>query len=131
MEKTQSQDINENEVNKYSKDYSESGFWEKIKKFAFKIGVKPIYIALLLYYSIPKLSILDKAIVIGSLGYLISPLDLILDTIPVIGLADDIGVLMFAYYRIRTNIDDETRQKAKDKVKSIFGNFDENIINEL
>ena len=122
---------NINEVNKYTKDYSENGFWDKIKKFAVKIGVKPIYISLLLYYSIPKVSFIDKTIIIGSLGYLISPFDLILDTIPVIGLADDIGILMFAYYRIKTNIDDETRQKAKDKLKSIFSEFDENIISEL
>ena len=122
---------NINEVNKYAKDYSESGFWEKIKKFAAKMGVKPLYISLLLYYSIPKVSFIDKTIIIGSLGYLISPIDLILDTIPVIGLADDIGMLMLAYYRIKSNIDDETRQKAKEKLKSIFSEFDENIISEL
>ena len=119
------------DIEKYSKEYSDSGFWDKIKKFAVKIGVKPIYISLLLYYSIPKVSFIDKTIIIGSLGYLISPFDLILDTIPVIGLADDIGILMFAYYRIKSNIDDETRQKAKEKLKSIFSEFDENIISEL
>ena len=122
---------NINEVNKYAKDYSEKGFWEKVKKFAVKMGVKPIYISLLLYYSIPKVSLVDKAIILGSLGFLIYPIDLILDTIPVIGFADDIAILMLAYYRIKKNIDDETRQKAKDKLKSIFGNFDENIISEL
>ena len=119
------------DVDKYAKDYNEKGFWDKIKKYAFKMGVKPLYVALLLYYSIPKASFIDKAIIFGSLGYLISPLDLILDTIPVIGIMDDIGVLMFAYYRIRSNIDDEIRNKAKDKLISIFGKFDENEIKEL
>ena len=122
---------NINEVNKHAENYSESGFWEKIKKFAVKMGVKPIYISLLLYYSIPKVSFIDKTIIIGSLGYLISPFDLILDTIPVIGMADDIAILTVAYCRIKSNIDDETRQKAKDKLISIFGDFDENIIREL
>ena len=119
------------DVNKYAKDYNETGFWDKIKKYAFKMGVKPLYISLLLYYSIPKASFIDKAIIFGSLGYLISPLDLILDTIPVVGIMDDIGVLMFAYYRVKSNIDDEIRNKAKEKLLSIFGKFDENEIKDL
>ncbi len=119
------------DVNKYAKDYNETGFWDKIKKYAFKMGVKPLYISLLLYYSIPKASFIDKAIIFGSLGYLISPLDLILDTIPVVGIMDDIGVLMFAYYRVKSNIDDEIRNKAKEKLISIFGKFDENEIKDL
>ena len=119
------------DVNKYAKDYNETGFWDKIKKYAFKMGVKPLYISLLLYYSIPKASFIDKAIIFGSLGFLISPLDLILDTIPVVGIMDDIGVLMFAYYRVKSNIDDEIRNKAKEKLISIFGKFDENEIKDL
>ena len=119
------------DVNNYAKDYNETGFWDKIKKYAFKMGVKPLYISLLLYYSIPKASFIDKAIIFGSLGYLISPLDLILDTIPVVGIMDDIGVLMFAYYRVKSNIDDEIRNKAKEKLLSIFGKFDENEIKDL
>ena len=119
------------DVNKYAKDYNETGFWYKIKKYSFKMGVKPLYISLLLYYSIPKASFIDKAIIFGSIGYLISPLDLILDTIPVVGIMDDIGVLMFAYYRVKSNIDDEIRNKAKEKLLSIFGKFDENEIKDL
>ena len=120
-----------NEINKYSKDYSERGYWAKIKKYAGKFGIKPVYISLLLYYSIPKVSIIDKAIIIGSLGYFICPIDVIPDSIPVVGYFDDIGVLTLAYYRIKVNIDDETKEKAKETLKSVFGNFNENIINEL
>ena len=120
------------DIEKYSKEYSDSGFWDKIKKFACKMGVKPLYVALLLYYYIPKASILDKAIIFGCLGFFISPIDLILDTIPVIGFADDIALLMLVYYRIKKKIDDEVRQKAKDKLISILDkNYDENEIKEL
>ena len=123
------EDVN---IKGYEKDYNEISFWDKIKKYAVKLGVKPLYITFLLYYTIPKASILDKTIIIGSLGYLISPLDLIMDCIPVIGLADDIAVLMFCYYRIKKNIDDETREKARDKIKSIFfDNFDDKEIKKL
>ena len=85
----------------------------------------------MLYYSLPKASLVNKAIIIGSLGYLISPLDLIPDCIPVIGLMDDASALMFAYYRIQNEIDDETREKAKTELKSIFGSIDEKLIEEL
>ena len=119
------------EIKKQEKNYSDEGFWSKVKKYAVKLGVKPLYTALLLYYSIPKVSYLDKAIIIGTLGFLISPLDLILDTIHVIGLADDVAALMFAYSRVKHNIDDETRQKAKEKLLSLFGEYDESIIEDL
>ena len=107
------------------------GLWSKIKKYGAKIGVKPIYAALILFYALPKVSLADKAIIIGSLGYLISPLDLILDTIPIIGLADDAAALMFAYSRVKHNIDDEIRQKAKNKLSSLLGDYDESIISDL
>ena len=119
-------------IEKYEKNYNESSFWDKIKKFATKLGAKPLYITFLLYYSLPKASLLDKTIIIGSLGYLISPLDLIMDCIPVIGLADDVAVLMYCYYRIHKNIDDEAREKSRNKIKSIFGDtFDEEEIKDL
>jgi serine/threonine protein kinase len=120
------------ELKKYEKDYNEGDFWDKIKKVAIKIGAKPVFIALLLYYAIPRVSLIDKAIIIGSLGYLISPLDLIPDTIPVIGLLDDTAVLMLAFYRIKSNIDENTKIQAVMKFRTIFNNYsDEEIENFL
>ena len=55
------------ETNKYEKDYNEKDFWIKIKKYAIKIGAKPIYISLLLFYALPEASLIDKAIIIGAL----------------------------------------------------------------
>ncbi len=127
MEETQAM----NAVNKYSKNYSEKGFWEKVKRYALKFGVKPIYILLLLFYLIPKVSFANKAIIIGGLGYFISPFDIIPDAIPVAGYIDDMAVLMFVYSTVKSNLDDEIRQKAKDNLRTFFVNFDENIIKEL
>ena len=120
------------ELKKYEKDYNDGDFWDKIKKSAIKIGAKPVFRALILYYVMPRVSLIDKAIIIGSLGYLISPLDLIPDTIPVIGLLDDTAVLMLAFYRIKSNIDEETKIKAVKKFRTIFNNYsDEEIENFL
>ena len=105
----------EENTEKYQENYSESSFWDKIKKFARKAGIKLIYLALLLFYTLQSgnLSLKDKAIIYGALGYFILPIDLIPDWIPVIGLSDDFGTLMYAYKRIKENITDEIREKAE------------------
>ena len=123
--------VKSEDLQKHEKDFSDSGFWSKVSLFGKKLGLKPLYIAFLLYYTLPKASFVNKAIILGCLGYLISPLDLIPDCIPVIGLMDDASALMFAYYRIQTEIDDEIRNMAKAKIISIFGNINEKIIEDL
>ena len=52
-------------VSNYEKNFSEDKFSKKIKKYAKAAGIKLIYSALLLYYSLPKLSYFVKAIVLG------------------------------------------------------------------
>ena len=116
----------EENTEKYHDNYNENSFWDKIKAFARKAGIKLIYLALLLFYTLQSgnLSLKDKAIIYGALGYFILPIDLIPDWIPVIGLSDDFGTLMYAYKRIKENITDEIREKAEIKLMEIFGNFD-------
>ena len=124
-------------VGKYQKDYNENRFWAKIKLVAKKVGVKIIAMSLFLFYSLPKLSVTDKIIAIGALGYFISPLDIIPDAIPIIGYADDLSILALACIRIITNmknvgqIDEELRNKVKIQLHSLFGEYDENIVDEL
>ena len=119
------------DLKKYEKNYSEDGLWNKIKKFSTKIGAKPIYLTLLLYYYLPKATFLDKALIVGTLGFLISPLDLLLDTIPIIGFGDDIAILLFVYHRVRSHIDDEIKNKAKNKFRTIFENYNDEEIEQL
>ena len=106
----------------YQENYDESSFWDKILKFAKRAGIEVIYLALLLYYTLGSntLSLKDKAIVYGALGYFILPIDLIPDYIPVIGLSDDFGALIYAYNIIKDNINDDIRGKAKKKLSSLF-----------
>ena len=85
----------------------------------------------MLFYALPKVKLIDKAIIIGALGYLISPFDIFPDLFPLLGFIDDIAVLMLVFYRISTNIDDEVKRKAKDKFKSIFDNYNEQEIEKL
>ena len=65
------------------------------------------------------------------MGYFILPIDLIPDSIPIIGLSDDFSFLVFAYEKVKDNITDEIRTKAKNKLYSIFEQYDELEIKDL
>ena len=121
------------DLSSYEKHFSFNGLMTKIKDTAKKAGLKAIYMALLLYYALesPTISTLDKAIIYGALGYFISPIDIVPDILPLIGLSDDIAVLAWAFSRVKHNVTDMTREKAKTKLKIWFGNFDEKEIDDL
>ncbi|GAB6976969.1 YkvA family protein [Prevotella falsenii] len=110
------------DLTKYKEKFTKNGFIEKIHRIAKRAGAKLVYAALILYYSVEsdKVSIKDKAIIIGALGYLISPLDLIPDAIPLAGLTDDLSVLIYVLQKVWGNIDEEVKQKAKDKLSQWF-----------
>ena len=117
----------------YARNYSDNSFWNKVLNIAKKAGIKIIYLALLLYYTLNSnnLSLRDRATIYFALGYLILPVDLIPDSIPIIGLTDDFGVLIKAFERIKENITDDIRKQAKDKLIEIFKNIDESEIAEF
>ena len=121
------------DLSKYEKDFSFDSLMSKIKETAKKAGLKAIYMALLLYYALesPTITTMDKAIIYGALGYFICPIDIIPDILPFIGLTDDIAVLAWAFSRVRHNVTDMTREKAKTKLKIWFGDFDEKEIDDL
>lgn len=121
MEKTQ-EEI-EKEMESASKNFSDEKFWEKLKKFAKKAGSSVVYAVLLLYYTLqkPEVPAKAKAIIIGALGYFILPLDLIPDIAVGVGYTDDLGALGIALFQVAMYIDDEIKQKAKEKLKDWFG----------
>ena len=121
------------DLSKYESEFSFDGLMNKIKESAKKAGLKAIYMALLLYYALesPTISTMDKAIIYGALGYFICPIDIVPDIIPFIGLTDDIAVLAWAFSRVKRNVTDMTREKAKTKLKIWFGNYDEKEIDDL
>ena len=114
----------------YANKFSQSEFAEKISRIAKRAGSKLVYAALILYYTLQsdKVSKADKAIIIGALGYMISPLDVIPDAIPIAGLTDDLAVLLYVLKKVWTGIDPEIIAKAKEKLSKWF---DEEEINEI
>ena len=107
----------------YPEVYTDDSFWEKLAGYAKLAGKEVVEKALLLYYAgheedAPAWA---KASIVGSLGYFIAPLDAIVDLTPVVGYADDLGVLALALAAVATYVNDNVREKADVKMKDWFG----------
>lgn len=111
------------DVDKYEKNYSEKGLFQKITGSVKKAGLSLIYKALQLFYVAqnPNVPMRIRAAIIAPLGYFISPIDLIPDITPVLGFSDDAAVIAGAMAIAHLYINDEIRQKAKDRIRKIFG----------
>ena len=114
----------------YASKFSQSEFAEKISRIAKRAGSKLVYAALILYYTLQsdKVSKADQAIIIGALGYMISPIDVIPDAIPIAGLTDDLAVLLYVLKKVWTGIDPEIITQAREKLSKWF---DEEEINDI
>lgn len=117
----------------YANKFSKRDFVEKIARIAKSAGSKLVYAALILYYTMQsdKVSATNKAMIIGALGYLISPLDVMPDAIPIAGLADDLGVLVFVLKKVWTDIDPEIQVKARQRLTKWFDEDEIAEINDL
>ncbi len=106
----------------HSSYFSANDFLEKISNVAKRAGSKFVYASLILYYTLQsdRVSKREKALIIGALGYLISPFDVIPDAYPIVGLSDDMAVLLFVLRRVWTNIDPDIQLKAKEKLARWF-----------
>ena len=106
----------------YKDKFSANGFVEKISRIAKRAGAKLVYVSLVLYYTLQsdKVSVKDKAVIIGALGYLISPLDLIPDAFPIAGLTDDLTVLLYVVKKVWGDVSDDVKDKAKSKLSQWF-----------
>lgn len=107
---------------KYKDKFSKTGFIDKIASIAKRAGAKLVYAALVLYYTLEsdQVSVNDKAMIIGALGYLISPLDVVPDAIPIAGLSDDMAVLIYVLKRVWVDVSDDVKKKAQSKMAQWF-----------
>ncbi len=101
----------------------EQKFWKKLLAFGKVIGEKTAYYSLLLYYTAknPAVPKSTKMIIVGALSYLILPVDLIPDFIPVVGFVDDGAVIAAAIYKVFSHIDEHAKRQANEKLALLFG----------
>ena len=111
------------ETDNYADKYSESSFFDKITSTIKSAGLKLIYEALLLFYVTenPNCPMKVKAAIFAALGYFISPIDVIPDFTPIVGYSDDAGAIALALCLAQIYIDDTVREKARNKIRDIFG----------
>lgn len=103
---------------KYRKYFSENRFWQKLSKISRGVGIKVVYSALLLYYAYRRREtpIWARSIILGALGYLLTPIDLIPDLTPIIGYTDDMSILALGMGGIAAFINEDVRVKARTKL---------------
>ncbi len=108
---------------KYRKHYSDASFWDKLKRYAKTAGMKVIYPAMLLQYMMKSkdVSLKTKLIISAALGYFILPVDFIPDFAPMIGFADDLGVILLIVQQMAGNITPEIRKNAREHLQKWFG----------
>lgn len=120
---TKEQDIFNKDQEKYAKEFSENGLWDKISQNFKSIGKEAVVKALELYYTSIQngTPMTVKALIFAVLGYLISPIDIVPDMLPVVGYTDDIGLMAYVISKIRDYITAEVQRQAMDKVNDWFG----------
>lgn len=117
----------------YKDQFTKCGFFEKISRIAKRAGAKLVYAALILYYTLEsdKVSVKEKAIILGALGYLISPLDLVPDAIPIAGLSEDLAVLIYVLHKVWGEVSDDVKNKAHSKLSTWFDDDEVKAANDL
>jgi uncharacterized membrane protein YkvA (DUF1232 family) len=118
---------------KYTRSYSETKLFKKILKIAKSVGIRIVYTALVLFYTLqkPTTPVWAKSMIIGALGYFILPLDFIPDFIPFIGYTDDFSALAGALVAVAMYVDDEVKMKSKEKLNVWFGTIDDKELKKI
>lgn len=106
-----------------STHYSDRNLSQKLAAFAAAAGRELVEKVLILYEVLKDSSTpaWARTAIIGALGYFISPLDVIPDFIPVIGLSDDFTMLTAAAATIAAHVKPSHILAARSKLKQWFG----------
>ena len=114
----------------FANKFSPADFVDKVARIAKRAGAKLVYAALILYYTLQsdKVSKADKALIVGALGYMISPFDAVPDAIPIVGLTDDLAVLLYVLKKVWVDVEPEIKDKARARLSKWF---DEDEIKEI
>ena len=114
-------------LNKYQSAFSVVKLWKKLTRLSGKLGIKVVYTILLLFYAYRRKDTPSwaKRVVIGTLGYFLSPIDAIPDLTPFVGYTDDIGILSLGMVTIAAYINKDVKAKARGKLSSWFKSYKE------
>ncbi len=102
-----------------TKKFTKKGFWNKLSNYALDAGKDVVRSGLKLYFATVEgnMPVWAQGVAFAALAYFISPVDAIPDITPVIGYADDAGVLATAIVSLRAYISAEATRQANKKLK--------------
>lgn len=105
-----------------TKKFTKKGFWNKLSNYALDAGKNVVRSGLKLYFAAvaKNTPVWAQGVAFAALAYFISPVDAIPDITPVIGYADDAGVLATAIVSLRAYITAEVTRQANKKLKEWF-----------
>lgn len=117
----------------YEKYFSENELLQKIGKFWKSIGATVLYPVFLLFNLLKSgdINLKEKAMIIGTLGYFILPVDLLPDAIVGVGYADDAAALKAAVTALASCITEYIQNESKEQLRKIFGEFDEKALDSV
>lgn len=102
--------------------YSPSRLWQKLIHIAKTAGETTLLTILTLFYCLqdsdtPRWA---RGVIVGALGYLILPLDVIPDFLPGMGYGDDWAALVAALGTVAAYIKDEHKARAHNQISRLF-----------
>lgn len=115
------------------REYSDSNFMDKVKAYGRLIGRKVLEEAFTLFFLVKEYGTNKEfmkylPMVLGALGYLILPADLIPDYIPVMGFTDDAAAIAYVLKKVKDHWPADKMnaitEKARKEVERIFDKKD-------
>ena len=102
--------------------YSAPTLWRTLKKVAVKASRQTLLSALILFYCLKdrETPAWARGVIVGALGYLILPTDLIPDLLPAAGYTDDWGAIVVALGTVAAYIKDEHKAMAQSQMARFF-----------
>lgn len=90
----------------------------KLKRLIFTAGEKVLLLGVTLFYCAkdPATPTRVKAMIMGDLVYLISPIDVVPDPLPVVGFGDDYALLLATAAVVAAHVKKEHRERARETV---------------
>jgi uncharacterized membrane protein YkvA (DUF1232 family) len=104
------------------RSYSGPALWRTLGRVAVAAGRKTLISALVLFYCLKDSDTpaWARGVIVGALGYLILPLDMVPDMLPGAGYGDDWGAIVVALATVAAYIKDEHKAKARIQVERLL-----------
>lgn len=109
--------------NEPSEEISSVVFWRKLRSMMAVAGHKMLFSALVLFNCLKDRDTpaWARGVIVGALGYLILPTDLIPDMLPGAGYGDDWSTIVVALGTVAAYIKETHKLRAKEQLDKLFG----------